>query len=116
MKSCKKLTAIVIALVLSLSVCIGAFAAQEETVEETTTTAITYPSYSSAEDLTYVEPTIPTTEGGIQIDESLKDQLSEIGDDIRTEIPLIQQLLEKIQGFFRIFIEFFENLVDVAFK
>lgn len=113
MKKCNKLIALVLSLLMIVSLATASLAA--ETEEETTTTAAS--TSIDPSDLTYVEPTYTTQpfEIGDLIDESKKEELSSIGQNISDSIPGISSFIEKIQGFFRILIDFIDELIKTAF-
>lgn len=116
MKSCKKISALIIALILTFSVisCVMGVSAENVKEEETFTTT---PENASPDDLTYVPPTYPTE---TSFDPSAfaseySSQIADINENIGEKTSFIEALLEKINDFFNAILDFINNLGGFSF-
>lgn len=119
MKSFKKITAILIAFILTFSVLGLVSSAADEVVPK----EVNIPSYN-AEDLTF-KPTYVTKttvsdksledELGDFIKDEFGDDLGELGDDIKDEVNETYGIMNFFRKAFRAFIELFEHIADLLY-
>lgn len=109
MKSCKKITAAVLAAILAVSVFICPAFAGGAFIDPSSETITTTPETQNPEDLTYVPPTIPETE----IETTAQIPVTGMDPDIKENMSFFQKILERINEFFNLILEFIQGLTDV---
>ena len=107
MKSCKKITATVLAAIIALSVFICPVFAGGPFIDPASETITTTPETQSPEDLTYVPPTIPETETETKV------HATGTNPEVLEKVSFFQQILNRINEFFQMVLDFFRNLDGV---
>ena len=107
MKNCKKITAAVLAALLALSVFICPAFAGGPFIDPSSETVTTTPETQNPEDLTYVPPTLPETETETQI------HATGTNPEILEKVSFFQQILNRINEFFQMVLDFFKNLENI---
>ncbi len=111
MKSCKKITALLIAVILAFSVltCIAGAAPAQVAAYETESETIT-PSSINPDDYTFESIPDPTktTEPGYDVSDFVSDYSEEIH-DINNDS---RNLFDGLKKMFKTFLDFFDNLVE----
>ena len=107
MKNCKKITAAVLAALLALSVFICPAFAGGPFIDPSSETVTTTPETQNPEDLTYVPPTLPETETETQI------HATGTNPEILEKVSFFQQILNRINEFFQMVLDFLKNLDGV---
>lgn len=110
MKSCKKITAAILAAILALSVFICPVFAGGAVIDASDATITTTPETQNPEDLTYIPPTIPETETETKIHATGTDK------DVLETVSFWQKIFNRINEFFQMILDFFQGLDDVLGK
>lgn len=109
MKSCKKITAAVLAAILALSVFICPVFAGGAVIDASDATVTTTPSNQSPEDLTFVPPTMPETEAETET----KVDVTGMDKETLENISFFQKILNRINEFFQLILDMFSNLDEI---
>ena len=108
MKSCKKITAAVLAAILAFSLFIcPAFAGTSSGEEPSVSAEADVTTTKSAEELTYYPPTLPETEPETRVTATGTDK------EVLEKVSLYQQFLDRINELFNIILEAIQKLSDI---
>lgn len=107
MKSCKKITAAVLAAILALSIFICPAFAGGAFIDPSSETVTTTPPSQSPDDLTYVPPTIPETETETRV------TATGTNPEVLENVSFLQQIFNRINDFFNLILEYIQKLGDV---
>ncbi|MGN1194734.1 MAG: hypothetical protein ACI4SB_04565 [Acutalibacteraceae bacterium] len=107
MKSCKKITAAVLAAVLALSIFICPAFAGGAFIDPSSATVTTTPPDQSPEDLTFVPPTPPETETETRVTATGIDK------DVLENVSFFQKILNRINELFNIILEAIQKLGEI---
>lgn len=115
MKSCKKISALLVSLILIFSVVSCVVGVSAESVQ-TSQTFTTTPENASPDDLTYVHPTYTTTTSfdPSAIASEYSSEIADINENLGENTSFIKTLLEKINDFFNAILNFINGFGDIS--
>lgn len=107
MKSCKKITAAVLAAILALSIFICPAFAGGAFIDPSSETITTTPPDQSPDDLTFVPPSMPEEETTARVPATGTDK------DVLENVSFFQKIFNSINDFFNLILEYIAKLGDV---